>query len=289
MELNGNEIMSLPDPDCIDFVIYHADCVDGFGAAYAAWKRIGDSAVYCPAKHGSLPPDVTDKNVAIIDFSYKRSAIQKMFSQAKSLVVLDHHKTARDELAGLDYVVFDMDHSGAMLSWEYFHPTRKPPLLIQLIQDVDLWKFEFAATRDFMSVFYNVPYDFREYDAYCEPFSAKMSSALSEGRITRKFMDDCVAKLCKTASLRKLKTYDVCVVNSSQFMSDIGMKLSSSRNCDVGMVWYFDHHNKTCCVSLRSSTDAVDVSEIALCFGGGGHTRAAGFRWAGDIEDIFDK
>ena len=34
------------EPSSINLVIYHADCSDGFGAAYAAWKLLGDRATY---------------------------------------------------------------------------------------------------------------------------------------------------------------------------------------------------------------------------------------------------
>ena len=53
----------------VDFIIYHANCSDGFGAAYAAWKCLGNKAIYHAAKHGSSPPNVAGKNVAILDFT----------------------------------------------------------------------------------------------------------------------------------------------------------------------------------------------------------------------------
>ncbi len=33
-------------------VIYHANCADGFGAAFAAWLKFGDEAEYVPFKYG---------------------------------------------------------------------------------------------------------------------------------------------------------------------------------------------------------------------------------------------
>ena len=32
-------------------VIYHANCADGFGAAFAAWRKLGDEAEYVPMDH----------------------------------------------------------------------------------------------------------------------------------------------------------------------------------------------------------------------------------------------
>jgi len=38
-------------------IIYHADCPDGFGAAYAAWKKFGDKASYLPCYMPAPVPD----------------------------------------------------------------------------------------------------------------------------------------------------------------------------------------------------------------------------------------
>ena len=46
----------LSEPSSVNCVIYHADCTDGFGAAYSAWKCLGNRAEYHACKHGT-PPD----------------------------------------------------------------------------------------------------------------------------------------------------------------------------------------------------------------------------------------
>ena len=56
------------EPSQVNCIIYHADCTDGFGAAYSAWKLLGNRAEYHACKHGQTPPDVKDKVVAILDF-----------------------------------------------------------------------------------------------------------------------------------------------------------------------------------------------------------------------------
>src|SRR3989344_3757446 len=37
-------------------VLYHGGCPDGFGGAYAAWKKFGNMAEYIPLKHGKPAP-----------------------------------------------------------------------------------------------------------------------------------------------------------------------------------------------------------------------------------------
>ena len=90
------------------------------------------------------------------------------------------------------------------------------------------------------------------------------------------------------AAHRKLRGYNVHVVNASHWMSEIGANLSP--NCDFAMIWYYDHNSKDIRVSLRAFHDVADVSEVAKIYGGGGHRKAAGFNLPGDcnIEEIFD-
>ena len=50
-----------------------------------------------------------------------------------------------------------------------------------------------------------------------------------------------------------------------------------------------DLPNQQVRVSLRSKSDAIDVSAIAQMFGGGGHARAAGIRMPAPLEDAREK
>ena len=111
-------------PKDVNFVIYHGFCTDGFSAAFAAWKLLGEEGVtYHGTQHGLPAPDVKGKHVAVVDFSYKLPVFEQLLRDAASLIVLDHHKTAEAELTPHpNNVVFDMKRSGATISWAYFHP-----------------------------------------------------------------------------------------------------------------------------------------------------------------------
>ena len=131
-----------------DIVNNHDPCDNGFGAAWAAWKRWGSAAEYWPTTYGKPAPLVTDKHVLIVDFSYKRAELDEMARAAASIVILDHHETAEDELqpfqfhesspgaVGADDVsgmlrdlaeldrppviaIFDMERSGARMTWDF--------------------------------------------------------------------------------------------------------------------------------------------------------------------------
>lgn len=279
--------MSILEPSSVDLIIYHKNCTDGFGAAYAAWKLLGDRAEYHAAKYGDLPPDVIGKNVLVVDFSYDNATTKRLIKEAKGLLVLDHHKSAMVELHDVSCTHFDMNHSGAMLAWKFFHPGKEPPRMIRHIEDRDLWKWEIPYSREFAAAFDMVPFDFEEFDKYLD--DSAVDSAQERGAYILSYSKTVISKIVKNASPRKLDGKDVLVVNSPHWMSEIGAALSLK--CDFALIWYYDHESRQVKVSLRAHHDDADVSEIAKRFGGGGHRKAAGFSLLRDvgIESIFDR
>jgi oligoribonuclease NrnB/cAMP/cGMP phosphodiesterase (DHH superfamily) len=277
------------NPETIDFVIYHGSgCADGFGSAFAAWKLLGDNAEYYAASHGDSPPDVTGKNVAILDFSYKRKILEKMIESANSLVVVDHHASAQETLSDLPNMIFDMNHSGAVLSWKYFHPDKPVPEFLEYIEDRDLWRWELPDSSDFSAAFQMVPKDFLEYEKF-ENFN-EIESAIVVGAVINDYIESEINRISEKAVDKVLDGLRVKVVNTSSHISAIGNRLSSKSDCDFALMWFYSHEKSTTCVSLRSSSSDIDVSKIAMRFGGGGHRCAAGFglKLGVHIEDIFE-
>ena len=275
------------EPTSVDCVIYHADCTDGFGAAYSAWKLLGNRAEYHACKHGTPPPDVKGKNVVILDFSFDNATTKKMITAASGLLVIDHNKSAMVELHDISNTHFDMTKSGAMLSWEWFHPGKEPPKFIKYIQDRDLWKWELEYSKEFSAAFDMVPFEFEEFEKFED--DSVFDDACKRGSYILAYSKTVVKKVCEKATARKMDGKDVLVVNASHWMSEIGARLAP--DCDFALIWYWDHEARHTKVSLRAFHDTVDVAEISSRFGGGGHKKAAGFQLPKNkhIEDLFDK
>jgi oligoribonuclease NrnB/cAMP/cGMP phosphodiesterase (DHH superfamily) len=275
------------DPGSINLVIYHANCTDGFGAAYAAWKLLGDRAEYHAAKYGESPPNASGKNVVIVDFSYDNATTKRMIEEANTLIVLDHHRTALVELSDIPNVRFDMDKSGAVLSWEFFHPGKQPPRFLEYIQDRDLWRWKLPYSKEFASAFDMVDFSYEEYEKFLT--DSEVDNAQERGAYILAYSKTVISKISKHASPRKIGGKDVLVVNSPHWMSEIGAALSPK--CDFAVIWYYDHETRQVKVSLRAHHDDSDVSEVAKRFGGGGHRKAAGFNLPANvsIETIFDQ
>ena len=139
-------------------ILYHNSCLDGFGAAFAAWLKLGEGAENVACSYGDEKPldpskiQYEDREVYVLDFSFPREAMDRLFAAAKRVVWLDHHKTAFEmwcedgerslceQSNGRDEVILDNNKSGAMLAWEYFHPGTEVPMFIKHIDDYDRWQ-----------------------------------------------------------------------------------------------------------------------------------------------------
>ena len=254
-------------------VIYHKNCADGFAAAFAAWLEFGDvDTEYLPAHYGDPAPDVGGKEVYIVDFSYKRAELIQMNEAAESLIVLDHHKTAQAELEGLRFCEFNMEKSGAVLAWEYFHPGLEIPALFEYIQDRDLWQWRLPQSKEFSAGLRMMPMVFEDWSELI--YAYKMLEVKKTGAVVleyeQKLVEDVVSNPVGEAVIGG---YRVPCVNTTTLISEIGNRLAVG-NPFAAM--YFETDEKRI-YSLRSEENGVDVSEIAKMYGGGGHPRAAGF------------
>lgn len=74
-----------------NYVLYHANCFDGSGAAYAAWAALGDKDTsYIPVQYGEAPPEMeSGSNIYIVDFSYPKDVLTGLLDASEKLVVLD--------------------------------------------------------------------------------------------------------------------------------------------------------------------------------------------------------
>jgi len=270
-------------------VLYHANCTDGAGAALAVWMKHGDDGhEYIPVQYGHEPPEgLEGSDVVMVDFSYKKEQIRDLASIAKSILIIDHHKTAQAELEDVDdgegcpiETLFDMECSGAVLSWFYFNPDRPLPELFLRIQDRDLWQHRWKESNA-ITTGLQTHSDWRTWIKLFETDndSHQLLVLQSEGRTVMKYLAVQTSKIIKTPPTRWPLTMDtVPVYNLPGFMLSDTLHAALMEYPDAPYaVGYFDLSDKRVySLRSRSGTD-IDVSEIAKNFGGGGHKHAAGF------------
>lgn len=259
------------------YILYHSPCPDGFGAAFAAWKKFGDSAKYVPCSYGKPVPEVpAGAEVYMIDISFSRSEMIVLSKKVKSLVVLDHHVTAEKELQGLDFAIFDMQRSGTGLSWDYFHPGTKRPWIINYIEDRDLWRHQLPHTHEIAAAVQTYAYDFKVWDDNL--MQGTFAEILLEGVVALRVVKKACQEVAKTARMIQFPGCDalVPVVNTQSFISDVCEELRQAHPEAPFVACYYDSGSGQRKWSLRSGP-GFNVEVIAKQFSGGGHKTASGF------------
>lgn len=265
-------------------VIYHGQCYDGLTAAWVASKAL-DDAEFLPQVYGVSPEpeaeQVVDREVYILDFSYKRELMAAIYAVSRKLVVLDHHKTAEAECAGLPFCTFDMNRSGCRMAWDYWFSGSRPPQWLLHVEDRDLWRMALPGTPYIHAVIASRPMTLEAWD---EIDNTSYDALFAEGAAILRYIETWIEKAAHEAHYIDFKPANggptifraVAVNVPYQNASEMGSYLLGKFPEALFSVGYFKRHDGRWQYSLRSRGD-FDVSTIAKLYGGGGHAGAAGF------------
>lgn len=264
-----------------NLIIYHGKCYDGFTAAWIAHEFFSGDCELFPGIYREDPPDVTGRNVYIIDFSYPREIMIQLNEQANSLVVLDHHKTAEENCRGLDFCVFDMNRSGAGMAWDFFFPSIDRPDWINMVEDRDLWRHALPDTDNFHAYMASVEMSIKNWDLIN---STPTQSMIERGKSIRQYIETWTHKASEFSRVVEIENpYDLKIswrvaavnvpyMNASE-TADVLLRKYPEVDFSMG---YFQRADGKWQYSLRSLGE-FDVSTVARLFGGGGHKTASGF------------
>jgi len=270
----------------VQVCFYHAGCPDGFGAAWAVFQVWGDAARYVPRGHedrvrpGAHAGDV----VAFVDIAPDNDELVALCEHAAHVMVLDHHITARDRfesdpatanavaMSG-HRIVFDLDHSGAVLAWLAFAGDDDVPDLLRYVEDQDLWNWKLPNSREVNAAISSYPHRF---EVWSELAARPIAELAREGEPIVRANRVEVERVLHTASPIAVGTRRVEAVNATQNRSTLGHELAkrAAYGDEWGCVYRIvgDRVHAT----LYSIGD-FDVAGIASHYGGGGHRNAAGF------------
>ncbi|XP_016510510.1 uncharacterized protein LOC107827818 isoform X2 [Nicotiana tabacum] len=266
-------------------VLYHYPCPDGAFAALAAHLYFSSihitplyfpNAVYSPIRVEDLPLNEID-HVYLLDFVGPSGFVHQLHSKVDCVVVLDHHKTARELLGGGTYVsenlikVIDMDRSGATIAYDYFKEKLingdnnkaadvdalkigefdNVRRLFEYIEDRDLWRWKLPDSKAFSSGLddRNIEYDVNLNPSLFQQLLAlDLKSLIEQGKISlshkQKRIDEVLEKSFEIAL--GAGTFGCCLaVNAdslSELRSELGNQLAvRSRNMKlrgIGAVVY---------------------------------------------------
>lgn len=276
-------------------IIYHeiksgVPCPDGLAAAWVANKVFPQSDVIGVNYGNREQLDVSDyKELIIVDFSFPVSTIKEWRKQNKKILLIDHHKTALNDLSTLitngvlnsdRRIIFDMDECGATLTWKTLLQNRPMPPFLRYIKDRDIWLHRLPCTHEIHAALSALKPSFKLFD------------------VLELMTEEALIKYLKPLGLKELKKrherilelaahhywdiiggYEVPIVNLS--------KEDAYLTSDICAYLYkrfpkapFAAVVTSTKVSLRSDKDGLntDVGAIAKMFGGGGHNCASSYQ-----------
>ena len=286
----------------MNYIIYHANCMDGLCAAWVTRKAlrergVSDSDMKIISAHYQTPVPNHDyqpeDNVYIVDFSYPREELKALALKCH-VTVLDHHDTAEQQLASLDMevpgnFVFNQELSGAGLAWTWFFGDQQMPFIVSRVQDRDLWQFHYHDTIPFSLSLqdHNRKHDLDFWEAMHAPKDWKVignfPSPLVENMIEKGMvlhenlqhqLETFIAK--KKYKIIRWHDFDVALFNTPTLISELGEYAYKKLDVDFSMSYFINADGRVI-FSLRAPSYGVHVGEVARKHGGGGHAASAGF------------
>lgn len=210
------------------------------------------------------------------------------FENAKRTVCIDHH-ASNSGYADYNYIVPEASSSSEVLyealEAELIDKSVAEPMYMGIAHDSGVFRFQSTTPKtmriaaDMMEYGINVN-KILEDTFYRKSYNQMMITAKIQSQAVITMDGKCIYGYCTTEMMEK---YGVNI-------NDLDAVVASLRNLDGVEVAMFIYELEPECfkVSLRSKNE-VDVSEIAVGFGGGGHVRAAGFEVNGKLEQIIEQ
>jgi oligoribonuclease NrnB/cAMP/cGMP phosphodiesterase (DHH superfamily) len=267
-------------------VIYHGpSCPDGFASALAAWLFFDGHAQFLGLDHGDVRsladlPDVTGRAVYILDFSFSSEIMREIDALAVKLVLLDHHKSAAEQLTGFScrcgVVHFDMSKSGSRLAWEFFQPDKPLPDLFRFIEDRDIWLWRYPQSAGFLAALDMEPFDFAHWAAIAAFEPAPLELFMARGKAMDDKFNKLAADIAKAAQPVIFNGQHGLMVNAPGVFHSVVGDLLSKQSGTFALMWCATQ-GQMIKAGLRSQR-TFDCIDLARSMGGGGHPQACGFK-----------
>jgi oligoribonuclease NrnB/cAMP/cGMP phosphodiesterase (DHH superfamily) len=276
--------------------VYHADCLDGFTAAWVV-KQFYPNATFEAAEYGASLPDVpADTHVLIVDFSYPADKLAELAQRVRWVTVIDHHASAINALTPYRHslpsnvdLILDLERSGAGLTWDFLYKPEEhnypkslkerngrgfTPSIVTYVQDRDLWRFVHGdVTRQYCRYLIACEFTFEEWDRahFMDPLAV-----CAKGQVLMQSDDRFIDwHLKNTKRSIQLGPYRAPLVNVPRYlMSETLNRLTEDNDLVVG---YYDTKKGRRFRLNAPKGSPVDCAALAEQFGGGGHRTSAGF------------
>lgn len=266
-------------------ICFHHNDPDGHASGAIVRYALGPEVQLIPSDYDAAPIPwealAQAEKVIVVDFSFPVADMIRL-AQGRELVWIDHHKSAIAQFEGIadDWPgIRDLSEAACVLTWRYFFPERLTPRAIVLIGDRDIWRWAEADTGAFNESLYHLDHQAGN-EAFWKPLldddPATVDRMIKEGAWLREISLGGIKRLIAARGFEvRYESHRTLVVNTSG-NGDLGQR---GRDLGYEIVYcYADQmQNGVLTTNVTLFSSAVDVSEIARRYGGGGHAGAAGF------------
>jgi len=267
-------------------VFYHGD-KDGEGAGAIVYKyyvkeqRTIDDYEFIKINYDIPFPFHTiipNELVVIVDFSLQNKGdFSRLEALTSNIIWIDHHITAINKHAGIEIDGLRRDGTaGCALTWEYYYPNVEMPYVVKLLADYDVWTFAYGDTTNYLQTgirMHNAHPESSNWNEWLSP-EFQAIQIIEEGKNLIDYRNMLYKGFVRSAYFADINGYKAICCNSNVKTS----QLFDSINDKYDLMCSYIFNGDTYSVSLYSVKTGIDVSEIAVQYGGGGHVHAAGFQ-----------
>ena len=224
----------------------------------------------------------TGETVFLVDFSFSEKEML-FLNENTDFIWIDHHKTAIDKYSKFNFNGIQRVGIGACaLVSEYF----KMPYnyAIDMLSLYDVWRFEeggpFCLYFQYgMRVENNDPkYNMNVWNSLLKSsyFDEIITNIIHNGKAVLKYQKRQDEEYVKSMAFEvDFEGYNAIVLNKAWSNSKVFDSIFNKDKHDIMILFSYEGVNKIK-YSIYSNND-IDVSKIALKYGGGGHKNACGF------------
>jgi oligoribonuclease NrnB/cAMP/cGMP phosphodiesterase (DHH superfamily) len=263
----------------------------------------GDDAQYLPVSYGQPCPEIpVEDNIFVVDFSYPKEALLELLAARIGrrkrdeyvVTVLDHHASAQRDLESLTHgeypglsIWFDMEESGASLTWKYLQNPRNYdldtleqalPTFFKYVRDRDLWRWQLPDSMAVSLAYKVIPKDMLSIAQFAQDLDEAKGyhRIVTEGQAMQRYAEALVQEQAVRIRWGMIGGYAVPFVNTTTLFSEVGDYLCRTLTEIPFCAYYFDRSDNKRQWGLRGR-GKVDCSIVAKQYGGGGHHDAAGY------------
>jgi hypothetical protein len=318
------------DLDQINAIIYHDENNDGMLSCSIVYHYLKEQdknkeiqLIFTkPGKFIQFDNMIRDKNVIILDISFKEEDLQKIIRLAKSVILIDDH----EKLYNKNTLFNGKNHSACAYTWKFFYPNQLVPKIIQYVDNSDAKLFLKHLPLKYINLF-NEAIGFR----YIHNKSKSIQIKKKDGRLFEElwniihtdpnflimighYYDQVIENLKDQIAINAVKMkfqgYDVGVLNfdAPALAKKVGRQIISNfkkrnEHIDFAVCWSYQYVHRMYRVQIIDDhiQTKINMADMARKLGyiggtpkkGEGHAHIGNFYWPKsdnkDIWDLFNK